>query len=232
MGESLRQLGRGDEAKAHFVRAIEIRPESVEAREGLAHLLGQQGKLQEAIDSFREALRIDPAYAPAHFRLGLLLLDLGQLDEAKRHLTEAIRLDPTAPLPIYVLGAALSREGRADEAAAHFRRALALAPDLVKALAELASLLATSSDPALRNGKEAIELATRACALTRNQDPGVQLVLSEAYAEAGRFGDAVFVAERVLRNAAAQGQQRLIDSARSHLELYRRGNPFRQLRRP
>jgi len=232
MGESLRQLGRWDEAKAHFVRAIEIHPESPEAHEGLGHLLGQQGKLQEAVGSFREALRIAPAFSPAHFRLGLVLLDQGRLEEAKQHLAEAIRLEPTVPRPIYVLGAVLSREGKADEAAAHFRRVLTLAPDEVMALADLASILATSSDPALRDGKQAVELATRACTLTRQQDPRVQLVLSEAYAEAGRFSDAISVAEQVFQTAAAQGRQRLGDSARSHLELYRRANALRRSRQP
>jgi tetratricopeptide (TPR) repeat protein len=230
MGEVLRELDKCDEAKAHFVRAIEIQPQNALGHEGLGRVLGQQGKLQEAANSYREALRLEPALFAAHFHLGVALVDLRRLDEAKRHLAEANRLQPTVPHPICVLGVALSREGRADEAAAHFRRALALAPDLVQALAELASILATSNDPALRNGKEAVELATRACELTRHKDPGVQLVLSEAYAENGRFGDAVFMAERVLQTAATHSERGLVDSARSHLESYRRGNAYRQSR--
>jgi tetratricopeptide (TPR) repeat protein len=230
MGEVLRELGRCDEAKGHFVRAIELQPQNPLAHEGLGRVLSQQGKLQEAVNSYREALRLEPTLFVSHFHLGVALVDLRRLDEAKRHLAEANRLQPTIPHPLCVLGVALSREGKAGEAAAQFRRALALAPDLVQALAELASILATSNDPALRNGKKAVELATRAGELTHHKDPGVQLVLSEAYAEAGRLGDAVFIAERVLETAAAHREQGLADAARSHLESYRRGNAFRQSR--
>jgi tetratricopeptide (TPR) repeat protein len=226
------ELDRYDEAKAHFVRAIEIQPQSAAAHEGLGRILGRQGKLPEAVASYREALRLQPSSFSAHFHLGVALVDLRQLDEAKRHLTEAIRLQPTAPQPFCLLGVALSREGKADEAIAQFRRALALEPDFVQALAELASILATGSDPALRNGKEAVELATRAYELTHRKDLRVQLVLSEAYAEAGRLGDAVFMAERVLETAAALNQQGLAGSARSRLESYRRGSAFRQSEQP
>lgn len=127
---------------------------------------------------------------------------------------------------------ALSREGKSAEAVAKFRRTLALEPNLVQAMGELASILATSSDPALRNGKEAVELATRADELTHHKDPCVQLVLSEALAETGRFGDAVFMAQRVLQTAAAHGEQGLADSASNHLKSYRQGAAFRQSRQP
>jgi len=232
MGASLRQMGEKDEAKAFFLRAIEVAPTSAPAHEGLGNLLAQQGRFQEAADCLREALRLDPALAPAHFRLGVVLLDLNRLEEAKRHLAEAVRLEPTVAQTFYALGAVLSREGKPSEAAAQFRRALRLDSNLVLALADLASILATSSDPSLRNGKEAVELATRASDLTHRQDPGIQLVLSEAYAEAGRLGDAVFVAERVMQTASAQGDPRLIGLARSRLECYRLGKPFRNPTRP
>jgi Flp pilus assembly protein TadD len=232
MGASLTHLGRVQEAKVHLERAIEIRPQSAEAHEALGNLLARQGKFPEAAACFREAIRLDPSLAVAHFRLGTVLLDLGPIDEAKRHLAEAVRLEPGDPKAICSLGAALLREGSPDQAAAYYRRALALDPKLLAALTDLASLLATSGDPNLRNGKQAVELATRACELTRHQDPSIQLILSEAYAEAGRLGDAVFVAERVLQMASARGEQRLIDSARRHLESYRQGAPFRRSRQP
>ncbi len=232
MGEILWELDRIEEAKAHFARAIEVQPDSAAAHEGLGRILGQQGKVQEAVRCYREALRVEPAYFAAHLRLGLALVDLRQLEEAKRHLSEAIRLQPAAPEAVYFLGVALSREGRSNEAAAQFRRALKLSPDSVQALAELASILATSSDPVVRNGKEAVALAARACELTQHKDPGIQLVLSEAYAETGRFGDAVFLAERVLETAAAHRKQGLVDVARSHLESYRRGSAFRRSQAP
>lgn len=230
MGASLTQLGRAEEAKAQFTRAIEFWPTSAFGHEGLGNLLARQGKFQEAADRFREALRLDPGLAIAHFRLGTVLLDLGRIDEAEQHLSEAVRIEPSDPKAHSSLATALLRKSDIARAAAHFRRALALDPDLVLALTELASIRATSADPALRNGAQAVELATRACDLTRHRDPSIQLVLSEAYAEASRFGDAIFLAERVLQIASGQNEQRLVDSAQKHLGFYRRGAAWRQSR--
>jgi hypothetical protein len=72
-----------------------------------------------------------------------------------------------------------------------YRRALAQKPELVEALANLAWILATDPDADLRNGSEAVELATRACKETSYRQVTLIETLAAAYAEAGQFDRAV-----------------------------------------
>lgn len=232
MGASLAQLGETEEARRHLARAIALDPDQRDAHDELGNLLARQHQFAEAAECFRQALRIDPSFAVAHFRLGVVLLDLGRLEEAEHHLAEAARLEPRDAKALCSLGAVLLQQGKPRQAAAQYRRALEIDPRLLVALSDLAGILATSTDPALRDGKEALELATRACQLTRYRDPAALLVLSEAYAEVGRFGDATDAAEQVLQMGRAAGDQNLIQSAQARLERYQQQMAYRRSREP
>ena len=76
-----------------------------------------------------------------------------------------------------------------DEAIAQYQKALQIKPDS-RALNNLAWLLATCPDARLRDGVQAVKYAEQACELTHY---GVTLVgtLAAAYAEAGRYDDAM-----------------------------------------
>ena len=76
---------------------------------------------------------------------------------------------------------------------------------MVEALNNLAWLLAAHPSDALRNGAEAVRLAERACELSEHREPVMLGTLAAAYAEAGRFGDAVKTAEKARDLAAATG---------------------------
>jgi len=228
LGVSLTQLGEHEEATAQFLRAIELSPDNARAHEGLGTLLAEQRRLPEAADSFREAVRLDPKLASARFRLGIVSMDLGNLAEAKKHLAEAVRIEPDDARAAYSLGNAFFREGTFGQAATHYRRALELDPNLLMALLELAAIRATSNNPTLRNGQEAAELATRACRLTRYEDPMAMVVLSQAYAEMGRFSDAVSAAERALQIVRGSGNEGAAGGIREQINRYQRREPARQ----
>ena len=63
-------------------------------------------------------------------------------------------------------------------------------------LNNLAWILAASADPQVRNGPEAVLLAERACKLTDYKKPLLVGTLAAAYAEAGRFPEAVATARK------------------------------------
>ena len=71
-----------------------------------------------------------------------------------------------------------------------------LQPDSLEPLNTLAWLLATSPDPHLRNGSEAVSLASRACELTQYGHPLALSTLAAACAEAGRLQEAMGYAEQ------------------------------------
>jgi tetratricopeptide (TPR) repeat protein len=103
-----------------------------------------------------------------------------------------------------------------------------LTPDFPDALNELARLLACAPEDGLRDGAEAIKLAEKACALTNNQQANMLTTLAAAYAEAGRFQDAIIAAQKARALAASNGQSALAAKAGELLELCQSGRPLRE----
>ena len=62
-------------------------------------------------------------------------------------------------------------------------------------------MLATNPNASVRNGAEAAELAERAARLSGGQKPAILGTLAAAYAEAGRFPEAVQTARKALKLA-------------------------------
>ena len=118
------------------------------------------------------------------------------------------------------------------EAIKHYQRVLELDTNAIPALNDLALLRATAFDPGLRNGKEAVLLAERACQLTRYDVPFLIGTLAAAYAEAGRFNDAVAAAEKARTLALAQGQKEVAAKNEQFLKLFKTGRAFHQEAKP
>ena len=119
-----------------------------------------------------------------------------------------------------------------SDAIIHYRRVLELDTNSVIALNNLAWMLATASDPGLRNGKEAVRLAERACQLTQNKKAAPGYTLAAAYAEAGRFADAVSTAQKAREVALEQGQNEIVARNEPLLELYKSGRAYHQEAKP
>ena len=82
-------------------------------------------------------------------------------------------------------------------------------PDWPESLNNLAWILAANRDATLRNGAEAVVLAERACKLTDYKEGLFVGTLADAYAEAGRFPEAVSAAEKARSLALAAGQKEI-----------------------
>jgi len=95
-------------------------------------------------------------------------------------------------------------------------------------LNNLAWVLATDPHPEIRRGSEAVQLAYRACLLTRNQEPAILGTLAAALAEAGDFDKAVATGQKAHDLAVAQGRKALAESNLQLLKLYRDHKPFRE----
>jgi tetratricopeptide (TPR) repeat protein len=126
------------------------------------------------------------------------------------------------------LGLALNHSGRTREPIDSYRAALKLNPDLAPVLNNLAWALATSPDDQLRNGAEAVRLAEHACVLTHYAQPWFVGTLAAAYAETGRFPEAVATAEKAVQLATDAGQAAVAAKNRQLLELYRAGKPYHE----
>ena len=101
-------------------------------------------------------------------------------------------------------------------------------PNEQVALNSLAWLLATRPEATIRNGPEAVELAERAVAQHQEEQPELLDTLAAAYAEAGRFPEAVRTAEKALAAASQRENKALSDGIQQRLKLYRAGKPYRE----
>ena len=224
------QLGRLDEAIPQFQKALEIRPDFAEGYYNFANALVQQGKLAEAMADYRKAIELDPHYPEAHNNLGTALLQSGNPTEAVAHYRSAVELKPDYTEARRNLASTLYQQGQTREALGQWREAIRLGPNAVGFLNVTAWVLATDPDPAIRNGAEAVTLASRAAELTRRQDPAALDTLAAAYAEAGRFADAVATAGQARQLASDQGNRPLAETLGTRLKLYQAGTALRQTR--
>jgi tetratricopeptide (TPR) repeat protein len=229
LGYLLSVGGRLREAFPHLEKALEINPNYAEAHYNLGNALLRTGRVAEAIVQLQQAVEIDPTYVPAHSNLGSAFLQTGQLDQSLAHLEKALEIDPNYKAAHFNLANTLLQIGRTEEAVSHLERVLAIDPGDAEAQKNMAWVLATCPDPRLRDGAKAVELAERA-SRADSGNPIVGTTLAAAYAEAGRFSDAVATAENALQLATSSGNLQLAAVIRSHLEFYRAEQPFRDVR--
>jgi len=230
-GYMLMVQGKLEEAKARFLKTIDSQSDMEAVKSAHCNLgivLGKQLDYQKGIEHCRQALEIDAEFAEAHSVLGDLLSNAGKPEEGKTHLAEAVRLDPSNAVASSNLARVLLVEGDHEQAALFYNKALKQEPLFPAALMGLATVRATSSDPALRDGKQAVELALKACELTRNEDPRALHILGMAYAEAGRFTDAILAARRALWLVRASGNEALASPIEERIRLYEQKLPYRR----
>ena len=98
---------------------------------------------------------------------------------------------------------------------------------LAAALNNLAWIRATSPRAEFRDGAEAVRLAERACAMSSYKKPLYEETLAAAYAEAGRFDEAVATMARGRELALARGESELAERTLKLIEFYKLRQPFR-----
>jgi tetratricopeptide (TPR) repeat protein len=198
------------------------------AHTNLGNALTDLRRFDEAIVQYQKALELRPDYADVHYNLGNVLAARGRLDEAMAHYQKAVELKPAHALAHANFGSVLANQGQFEEAMAHYRRVLELKPGHPDAHNNLARLRATCPEPARRNGDEAVALAKRASQLCGGRRPDYIETLAAAYAEAGRFPDALETARKALALAQQQNKQALADALRAQIAQYEAGKPYHE----
>jgi tetratricopeptide (TPR) repeat protein len=218
---------KDEEAATHAREALRLGPDLPSAHNVMGAVLNDQGRAREAVAEFHEALRLDPTLDTARFNLAGALAALGQTDEAVDQLNRLLKSQPHRADLHAALAMVLTMNNRTREALAHLDAAIELQPDSPEFLSRSAWIRATDPDPSLRSAAWAIAQAERACALTRRGGPAYLEALAAAYAEAGRFAEAVATAREAVALARSGGANDLAAGIERHLKYYVDGKPYR-----
>jgi tetratricopeptide (TPR) repeat protein len=230
LGTVLLQRGDVDEALAHFQSALRVEPDRVETHYNLGTALLRQARLDEAIAEFETVLRRQPHHAMAHNNLGNAFFERGRMEDALGHYRQALQYRPDLAEAANNAGSVLLRGGQIDAAIEHYQKALALRPQFPEAaddLRNVAWILATHPDGSVRDGARAVHLAGEVDRRFGSRDALAAATLAAAYAEAGRFGEAIATAKRALRLATARNDTELAGELRSQLGSYEAGRALR-----
>jgi tetratricopeptide (TPR) repeat protein/mono/diheme cytochrome c family protein len=221
LGTLLLNERRLSEAAPRLQRAVELEPGWADAHNnlGAVHLL--LGDVTEATRAIDTAIALDPRSAAAHFNRGRLLARQGRPSDALAAYLESLRSKPNDPETLAALAAAYVATGDVPAAVRAYRDALQLQPGLVGALTDLAWILARSEPPDKERAEEAVRLAERAAAQTRDASAIVLDTLAASYLAAGRVDDAISTAERAMAVARAMGDAKAAGDIGARLETYR-----------
>ncbi|HLN27336.1 MAG TPA: tetratricopeptide repeat protein [Gemmataceae bacterium] len=195
---------------------------------GYAHSC--KGDLEAAIEDYTEAIKLVPASVETRICRASVYAKKGEYDEAIADYTRALEedrftLNQPNSLSIHVRRADLyQRKGKYKQAIADVTEALRLQPDSVPILFTLGWVLSTCELTEGRNGKQAVEYATKACQATNWKSGPCLECLAAALAETGQFKDAVKWQEAALK--LPDFPKESLEKARQRLKLYQQGRPF------
>jgi len=214
---------RPEAALAEIEEALRIDARFAPAELERGRILEDLGRFEEARDAYQNALAARPAYTEARLALARLEGRRGDAAGAEAEIRRAIEADPEEPEARRGLALALLAQGRTPEALDAARAALALRPGWALAMGDVAWILATSEDPAIRDPRSAAALAEDAAHRTQERHAGILDTLAAAYAAGGRYEEAVAAGEKALALAREGPDRAFADRVARRVSAYRTG---------
>ena len=228
--------GELDKAVSEFQAALDIRSGNTQShynlgtalvQSNLGNALAREQLWDAAIDHLQEAVRLRPDYGDAYFNLGSVLFQQGKIDQAIAQWQTALAINPRDAVAYRNVADALRKQGKLKEAISEYEQALNIAPEDSATLNNMAWILATSSDPSMRDGARAVALAARAVHASGGRNASFVRTLAAAQAEAGQFAEAAATAEAAKELANTQSKPELARRLDEEISLYRSGAALR-----
>jgi tetratricopeptide (TPR) repeat protein len=177
---------------------------------------------------FADLLERHPKSTPVLRGLATARLGRGRVEEAIPLLRQVVEREPCAQGSRLTLFHLLGARGNRVEQRALLEEGVARCPEILSFQNDLAYLLATCPDEAVRDGPKAVRMARRIVEESDARDPAYLDTLAVAYAETGDFERAVGTGRRALEVARAQeAQPEVIDALEEHQEAIELGRPIR-----
>src|SRR6202045_3209689 len=205
LGISLAKQGDILRALSEARRALELQPENARA-DDLVFTLARELHRAEALAIGRDALAVSPFDPDLHYRVGLAAGEVGNFPIAVPQFGYALLLQPSRAEVESKLHLAVVFAAQSATAPEQLAAITSSAPESPILLNELAWILATHPDAAVRKGAEAVRLSERACTLTNRTRPNFIATLAAAYAEVGKFSQATATAQEAATLARSIGE--------------------------
>jgi tetratricopeptide (TPR) repeat protein len=215
------------DSEALFTHALAVTSNNDVAQTNLGIVLLRKGKLDEAISLLQAAVNLRPENAPAHDNLAKAFLQKGQVADAMVHYRKLLEIQPENIEAHNIWGTVLIQQRRIREAIEQWREALAIQPENGNAMSNLAWVFATSPDSSLRDGAQAVQLAEQALRISGGRIPIIFRTLAAAYAESGRFSEAIQTAQKGIELANSQGNSGLAAELQGNITIYQEQQPLR-----
>jgi tetratricopeptide (TPR) repeat protein len=228
IGTAYALQGKLDDAITMFQRTIALDPKLEEAHYNLGNGYIKKGKVEAGIVELKTAVRLDPEDMKAQMTLSTTLIQSGKWAEAIPYCQAAVENEPQDTHARFNLGWAYMEGKMPEKAVASYKEGLRLTPDSAGCLNALAWIRATCSNQGIRNGAEAVRLATRACEISKRHDATILDTLACALAETGQFAQAIKIAGETLAVANSAHDVKTAELARQRMELFKKGKPYRE----
>jgi tetratricopeptide (TPR) repeat protein len=213
-------------AKADVERALLLSPTLPQGLLIRSMISADEGRLGDAIADMQTLLKQDPENLGWRMQLAGYYLQDRRPSKAIGLFDELLKEDQENWLARQARADTLLSVGKHEEAIADFERLLKQQPEDDSILNNFAWVLATSPEDRLRDGKRAIELATKACELTEYKAPHILSTLAAAYAETGDFETAVKWSRKAVELGVEDDE--VDEQLQNELDSYLQKKPWRE----
>lgn len=216
-----------DRALADFNKSLRLDPNNLISMSDRGVTWNAKGDFDQALTQFNEVLRIDPRSALALANRGATWFELEEYEQSLADLNRAIQLDPRLAVARTNRARWYMKHGDYSQAIGDYQKAIDLAPREWPAYNGLAGVYATAPifQTHVRDGKQALAMARRACELSRWDEWMPLASLAAACAETGDFEAAAkWQAEAIAMSQPAKPRDQGDNERR--LELYKTHRPY------
>ena len=206
---------------------LEAEPEDIRTRLFRAIALSELERYDEAVEDFDFVIDAVPTEQSFKLQKARCLMRAGKLEAAEEIYSKLLERRQRNTDVYRSRGDAFLAIGEHAQAIADYDRGLEIDEEDSGILNNLAWLLSTSPFEDVRDGKRAVELATKACELTEFAEAHILSTLASSYAEADDFENALKWGKKAVECGEETGSTQL-DDLKRELVAYEANKKWRE----
>jgi Flp pilus assembly protein TadD len=176
---------------------------------------------------WKHAIEVTDRNHLAYAGLAEIEMSRHEVDKAIAHFQTALEIYPDNFASHTKVGLLLLQTGNPSAAIAHWKIALEIEPHDFNTQCNLAWVFATCPNPVMRDGRRAVELMEDVIKRSGTRNAILLRTLAAAYAESGRFPEAIQTAQEALDLATKEGNTALAAQLRESIDNFEAKIPLR-----